>query len=238
MRLPIPALITLMVLAFATLIGLGTWQLDRNEWKQGLVAQINERTNGQPLRITDSAEVPASEIEYHRVEIDGEWLLDDAQFLANRARETTLGEEIIVPVQPASGPAVLVNMGWYPAGARDEVMERLTDIENTTLHGLALDGHDRTGRQAPSGSWSGIAPEDMSAALGYPVASWFVIAGEERSARVSSSEPLPVQGWQRYVNTTPHMEYALTWFGIAAALVVIAVMRFVVQPRRSAPTGN
>lgn len=232
MRLPMPALLTLMALAFATLIALGVWQLDRNEWKQALVAQINERTDAPPLDITDSAELRPGEIEYRRVEIDGEWLLNDAQFLASRVRETTLGEELIVPVQPASGPAILVNMGWYPAGARDDVLGQFTDADQTTIRGLAIDGRGRTGRQAPSGGWSAVAPQEMSRVLGYPVASWFVVAGDERDGRVSSSESLPVQGWQRYVNTTPHMEYALTWFGIAAALAVIAVLRFVVQPRR------
>lgn len=238
MRLPTLALLALLSLAFAALLALGVWQLDRNEWKRDLVAESHARTDAPPLAVQDSAALSATEAEYRRVEIEGTWLLDDALFLANRARETTLGEEVIVPVQPASGPAVLVNMGWYPAGARDDVLRTLAERRDTTVRGLAYDGRDRSGFQAPSGGWSGMAPEAMSTALGYDVAEWFVLAGEERTRTASPSEPLPVQGWQRFVNTTPHMEYALTWFGIAAVLVVAAVVRFIVQPRRARTAGD
>lgn len=232
MRLPTLVLLGLLALATAVLIGLGVWQLDRNEWKQALVAEIHTRTDAPPLEISNTATVDAADVQYRRVRVEGEWLLQDALFLANRARETTLGEEVIVPVQPATGPAVLVNMGWYPAGARDEVLRQLGEASGAVAHGLAFDGRERDAFQAPSGAWSGIAPQAMGEVLGSPVADWFVVAGDERSTPVSPGEPLPVQGWRRYVNTTPHIEYAITWFGIASVLIVAAVMRFVVQPRR------
>src|SRR5690606_960590 len=109
-----------------------------------------------------------------------------------------------------------------------DVMARLSERPDASLTGLAVDAAGREGRRIPSGSWTGLAPEAMGDALGYPVAGWFVLAGEERDAPATPGEDLPVQGWQRFHNTTPHVEYALTWYGIAAALVTIAVVRFVV----------
>ena len=231
------ALLALLTMAFVVLIGLGVWQVQRNDWKQGLVEASHARTEATPLEVMEAGEYAADEIEYRRVNLHGTWLLEDAMFLANRARESVRGEEIIVPVRlEGGGPAVLVNVGWIPDGAREDILRELTDDARSTgvTTGLAVDATGRDGRLIPSGSWSNLDTEAMAEELGYDVAPWFVLGGEERTANPSPSEPLPVGGWRRYENTTPHVEYALTWFGLAAALAVSAVFRLVIAPRREA----
>lgn len=237
MRLPTPALLALLAAAFAVLVGLGVWQVQRNEWKQGLVAESHTRTEAPPLEVTDARAYAPDEIGYHRVRLHGAWQLDDVMFLVNRARESARGEEIIVPVKPeAGGPAVLVNIGWIPDGARDDVLSTLVSDARSggVTEGLAVDASGREGRLIPSGSWSNLDTEAMAEVLGYDLVPWFVIGGKERTSAPSPSEPIPVDGWRRYQNATPHMEYALTWFGLAAALAVSAAFRLVVAPRRAA----
>ena len=231
------ALLALLTMAFVVLIGLGVWQVQRNDWKQGLVEASHARTEATPLEITEASEYAADEIEYRRVNLHGTWLLEDAMFLANRARESVRGEEIIVPVRlEGGGPAVLVNVGWIPDGAREDILRELTDDARGTgvTTGLAVDATGRDGRLIPSGSWSNLDTKAMAEELGYDVAPWFVLGGEERTVNPSPNEPLPVGGWRRYENTTPHVEYALTWFGLAAVLAVSAVFRLVIAPRREA----
>ena len=70
MRLPTLALLALLSLAFAALIALGVWQLDRNEWKRDLVAESHARTDAPPLTVQDSAALSAPDPEYRRVEIE------------------------------------------------------------------------------------------------------------------------------------------------------------------------
>ena len=48
---------TLMLAAFAVLIGLGVWQLQRLHWKQGLIAEIETRSKGEPIAL-DAQAVP------------------------------------------------------------------------------------------------------------------------------------------------------------------------------------
>lgn len=235
MRLPMPVLLLLLTAAFAVLVGLGVWQIQRNDWKQDLVAESHAQTDAPPVEVLDATGHQPDEIEYRRVRLVGEARFEDAMFLANRARSSVRGEEIIVPVQPSDGgPAVLVNMGWIPDEARADIMPQVEASTSGVVGGLAVDAAGRSGNQIPSGSWSNLDPGAMSEALGYEVAEWFVLAGEERDTDPSPSEPLPIAGWQRFQNTTPHIEYALTWFGIAAALGVIAVTRLVIAPRREA----
>lgn len=234
MRLPTPALLVLIAAALVVLVGLGVWQVERNQWKQDLVAESHAKTDAPPLDVRDASEHRREEIEYRRVRLSGTWRLDEAMFLANRARYSVRGEEIIVPVALDSGGAVLVNVGWIPDGSRDDVMDELArDAGGTVTEGLAFDIADRDGNMIPSGSWSNLDTEAMSEALGYEVADWYVLAGAERTSPPSPSEPLPVAGWQRFENTTPHVEYALTWFGIAAVLIASAVVRLVIAPRRA-----
>jgi surfeit locus 1 family protein len=169
--------------------------------------------------------------------VTGEWLTDDVMFIANRVRAATRGEEIVIPVRVTDSLTVLVNMGWIPDGSRDTVLPELLAKTGEPIEGLALNIGNRTGRIAPSGSWTTLAPASMETELGYEVAPWIVLAGTERTGDARVGDGLPVQGWQRFTNTTPHVEYALTWFGLALALVVIAVMRFVVGPRRARRKG-
>ncbi|MEX2372663.1 MAG: SURF1 family cytochrome oxidase biogenesis protein, partial [Dehalococcoidia bacterium] len=147
---------------------------------------------------------------------------------------STRGEEIVAARRPAGGgPAVLVNLGWIPLGARDDVVPGLVDAP-AVVEGLARDPGERSARTIPDGAWTGLSPASMGEALGYPVADWFVFAGPEREGQGALGEALPIQGWQRFTNTTPHIEYALTWFGLALALVAVAVVRLMVEPRRRA----
>jgi len=234
MRLSTIGLFVLIVAALAVLIGLGMWQLQRNEWKQDLVAKSHERTNLAPIEVEAALPLTTDELDYRRITVTGDWLTDDVQFIANRIRASTRGEEIVVPVLPAAGgPAVLVNMGWIPDGLRDDVLPEILAEAGTPIEGLARNFSELEGRRIASGAWTSFAPTSIGEELGYPVQPWIVIAGAERRGDVAQGAALPVQGWQRFENYTPHIEYALTWFGIAAALVVIATVRLVVVPWRA-----
>ena len=74
----------------------------------------------------------------------------------------------------------------------------------------------------------------MSASAGVTFRDWAVLQGEPvEDGLPAAGRVLPVQGYRPFVNTTPHLQYALTWYGIGAALLGVAVARFVVAPRRA-----
>jgi surfeit locus 1 family protein len=55
--MPARGLILLTVVstgALAVLIGLGLWQLQRLQWKEGLIAQIEARVNAEPVPLKAS----------------------------------------------------------------------------------------------------------------------------------------------------------------------------------------
>ncbi|MEX2031899.1 MAG: SURF1 family protein, partial [Dehalococcoidia bacterium] len=235
MRLPVPVLLGLLVAALAVLVSLGVWQLQRNEWKHDLVARSHQRTDAPPLDLATALTSGADDVDFRRVVVTGEWLTDDVMFIANRVRASVRGEEIVIPVRVRDDLTVLVNFGWIPDGSRDDVLPEVLAEAGAPVAGLALNLGDRTARRAPSGSWTAAAPTSMGAELGYEMAPWIVLAGDERTEAARAGDDLPVQGWQRFTSTTPHLEYALTWFGLALALVAIAGARFVIGPWRARP---
>jgi surfeit locus 1 family protein len=236
MRLPTPVLLALLTLAVAVLLGLGAWQVQRGQWKQRLVEERTATLAAPPLEAPAVLALSPSEVEWHRVRLSGAWDHAHSMVLANRIRFSTKGEELVTPLLPTGGgPAILVNRGWYPEAERERIRAALDAETSATVEGLAFDATGRVAQHTPQGTWTGLAPASMAEAAGVPFRSWAVLQGApiEDEARAPSDGTLPVRGYRPFVNTTPHGEYALTWFGIAAALVAIAVARLVVAPRRA-----
>lgn len=235
MRLPMPVLLALLATACAALFGLGTWQLQRHQWKQDLVAARSASLAAPPFEAPEVLGLARAEVAWHRVHLAGTWDHQRSMVLANRVRYGLKGEELVTPLLlDAGGPAILVNRGWYPASERDRVRAALDAEPRAEIEGLAVDASGRTARRTPQGTWTGLAPESMAAAAGIPLQPWVVIQGVAvaNDTRPPADGTLPVQRYSPFVNTTPHLQYALTWYGIGVVLVGVAVARLVVVPRR------
>ena len=66
-------LTALMLAAFALLIGLGVWQLQRLHWKEGLIAEIETRTKGEPIGLSQATALvrEGKDPSYYRVKRRG-----------------------------------------------------------------------------------------------------------------------------------------------------------------------
>lgn len=236
MRLPTPALLLLLTAAVAVLLGLGTWQVQRHGWKEGLVEERTARTAAPPLAAADAqrrAEHPG-DLAWYRVRLTGAWDTEHIMVLANRVRYGIRGQEAVVPLRLDDGTAVLVHRGWFPESERDTVLAALRAERRGDVTGLVIEAGEVTGRRTEAGTWTRLAPASMGADIGVSVAPWYVIEGVEvaDASRAPSDGVLPVRTFTGFTNTTPHLQYAATWYGIALALVGVAVARFVVAPRR------
>ncbi len=232
-RLPAPVLLLLLALVFATLVALGAWQVQRDHWKTELVATRNAQLASAPLAVEAARALSPADLEYRTVTLTGRWDAERTLILANRARYGVKGENVVQPFVLASGEAVLVDRGWYPFAERDAVLARLRDDTTGTTSGLARYVEGLSATQTAAGTWTGIAPESMAAGLPYRVLPWWVTEGTLLPDNAPIPTAYPAQGFSRYVSNVSHKEYAATWFGLALVLVVAAVLRLVVEPRRA-----
>lgn len=115
-----------MLLASATMVGLGAWQWDRYQYRSDLNARIDAAAQAPPQQLTEVLDAPPEggvgpapqpEDTWRMVTVTGRF--DPAHEILARARTVnrTVGFEVITPLVLPDGSAVLVDRGWIPAPA-------------------------------------------------------------------------------------------------------------------------
>lgn len=232
----------LTVLCLVVLVGLGTWQLERKAWKEGLIEKIHERTLAEPVTL-DAAETllrSGEDIEYRRVRVRGRLLLERTRYLywpsaqgpgwhAHTPLETPTGKIVLVnrgfinnagreaastgPVEPAREAEVI---GLVRLPQRPSMFAPANDVARNNWYWRDLDGMIRSA--FPSGVRGTVVP--------------FVLDAEAPSG-VASAPDEPRGGATRLDLPNRHLEYAVTWYGLALALLVV-YGALVVQRMRAA----
>ena len=219
-----PAAATVIVVVL--LVALGDWQLRRLAWKEALIAAVESRTHSTPVAAPLESEWPRldpADYEYKRVQLSG--VLDGTrQVLVFRALAEPRGRYggpgylVMTPLKLADGGIVLVNRGFVPEAQRTAAGEGLGGGQ-TTIVGLMRASETRnlfTPSDNPaSGQWFTRDVAAIARAGGLTrVAPFFIDAdaGPDPAA-------LPEGGETILAFPNNHLSYALTWFGIAAALV-------------------
>ena len=223
----------LLVAAFAVLVALGVWQLSRHREKQELETTFGARAAADPLGIAAARALPPEQLEFRGVRLTGRWDHARTMIVTNRVRFGARGEEAVIPLLVEGGTAVLVNRGWYPLTRREQVLAALAGQERGVVEGLARYLPAGSARLTAKGRWTRLHVASMAQSLPYPVEPWSMVAGDriEGNPLVPPDE-LPVTGWLGYENTIPHLGYAMTWWGLAVALVVTSALRFGLRRNR------
>lgn len=222
----LPGLAALVALAILT--GLGTWQLQRMAWKEDLIAQIEARAYGEPGAIVPEADWPAwraDRDEYRKVRVTGTFL---HQFEApvyglapgERQGAPIQGFYILTPLKLPSGGTVIVNRGFVPTDLKDpETRAQAQPQGEVTVTGLVRAPETRntfTPDDDPSkNTWFARDPQAIAAARKLERVAPFLIDAD--------ASPNP-GGWPRGGQTpltlpNNHLQYAVTWFGIALTLI-------------------
>ena len=238
-RLILGWLLALVVIAiFARL---GVWQSQRAVEKQTMLDEAAQVLAArQPVGLEAAAD-PQRRARYEWARGTGEFA-DGAQWLLdNQQRDGRVGVRAYRVFVPDQGTPLLVDLGWLPV-AGDRAMptvERPTGrialeglLAPPPSGGIALGA----GMARESGGWLMLRVElpAISAAAGTPLA-----------ARVLRLDPALPLGYTRDLallpNTLPpekHRGYALQWFGLAAAVLVTALILTFRTPRRRRRTST
>jgi surfeit locus 1 family protein len=218
-----PGIATLAALAI--LIGLGTWQLERLAWKENLLDQIRTRAYGAPGAIVPPGSWPnwsAAKDEFRHVQVTGTFLNEDEVPVHGIAPGTSgsplLGYYLFAPLRLPRGEIVMVNRGFVPENLRDPASRRKSMPEGeVTVTGLVRAPESKNwfipANRPADNEWFTRDPAAMAAAKGLTVAPFYIAA---------DPGPDPA-AWPRGGQTSldlpnNHLQYALTWYGIAVTL--------------------
>jgi surfeit locus 1 family protein len=219
-----PTLFTIPVVA--VLVALGVWQLQRLEWKSRLIAERATAVAAAPVAPPQTL-AEARTLEFHRVTVEGVFLHDKEILLNAIAAKGDAGFDVLTPLREAAGRIVFVNRGFVPTELKDPATRTASQPAGTVhVSGLLrVPPQEKPGWFIPDNrpdrnAWFWIDLPAMAAADGIANLAPFYIEAD--------ATPNP-GGWPRG-GVTPlalpndHLQYALTWFSLAAALVVIYVV--------------
>ncbi|UAW98494.1 SURF1 family protein [Halopseudomonas nanhaiensis] len=214
----------LFVLVFLPLlITLGFWQLDRADEKRTLQARIDQGRD-QPAIPLDQLP-PGDDAAWRQLRLRGQFDVEHVWLLDNRTRDGRSGVEVLQPFRDeATGQWVIVNRGWIPWRDRSERPAVKTPEQTVTLTVEALPEPGR-GFELPDGSdrsgWPKlivrVEPERLYEQLGLASPGWI--------ARLTDSGPGALRlDWPGLpMTSTKHVGYAVQWFALAAALIVLFI---------------
>lgn len=187
------------------LLALGVWQLQRLEWKEGVLAEIEARIAAPPVPLP-AAPDPARD-RFLPVALRGAFTGEELHVLASRKRRGP-GYRIVGAFRTEDGRRVMVDRGFVPTEAKDSPRPPGPAEVTGNLHWPdEVDGFTPAPDIA-AGIWFARDVPAMAAALGTePV---LVVA---RAPTGDGVEPEPV-GTAGIPND--HLQYALTWFALAA----------------------
>ncbi|MCK0196438.1 SURF1 family protein [Ancylobacter sp. 6x-1] len=222
-----PGIATLLL--FPILVGLGWWQLDRLRWKEDLIAKVEARIHEPAVPVPAESAwggVTFQNDEYRRVTATGHFRNDlevQAYALVDETPDGGGGPGywVVTPLVMSDGTAILVNRGFVPLERKAASSRPQGDVEGpVAVTGLLRMPETATlftpDNDPARDAWYTRDPKAIAAVRGLSRVAPFLIDADA----TPNPGGLPVGGLTRITFPNRHMEYALTWFGLAATLLV------------------
>ncbi len=208
-----------LLLLFAALVALGSWQLERRAWKHALIARVEQRVHAPPADAPGPGRWPqvnAADDEYRHLRLQGSYLAGhDTRVQAVTERGS--GFWLLSPLRLVDGTTVLVNRGFVPPGWHGAAGPQATTVVTGLLR-LPEPGGAFLRRNDPAaGRWFSRDVAAIAAAQGLgAVAPYFVDA--DAGAAGTPDAAAPVGGLTVVRFHDNHLVYALTWYTLALML--------------------
>jgi cytochrome oxidase assembly protein ShyY1 len=225
----------------AVFVGLGVWQLQRRVEKHALIARLNERLAAAPEALPAAAQWPSltpAKDEFRRVSFTATYapLPDAMVYSAGSAVRDDVsgpGTWAFLPVLTDDGNTIVVNAGFVQntmqdRGQQDRAVRRLITGDPAQLTGY-IRFPESAGALTPPESpakrlWFTRDHLAMARALG-----WGDVGKAVAPFYIDLETPVPESGIPKPGTLSvhlkdDHLQYAITWFALAVAVVIAFVV--------------
>jgi len=215
-RKPEPIPLLFIICATLLLGGLGLWQVERLQWKQALVTEI-ENAQKEPV-LSSYSNRP-----YRMLRLRGSFISDTPIRLVGRPQwEQGNGYFMLYPFKFSDGKRILVNVGWAPGDWNGSLKGP------HLVYGVLRPAHGKRPfspeNHPEKNVWFYEDIDAMSKALDVPLHDMVLEAVGEK---VPGVYPVPSDGKISLRND--HLGYAITWF----SLMIIGLVMFALYHRTS-----
>lgn len=216
---PYPGFTLFSLVLFAVLCGLGTWQLERLQWKLALIARVNGHMAAPPVSLPTILSLPDDEAQYRRVTLQGRFDHAHEAYVFTTDQGSAV-YHVLTPFRTDDGKTLMVDRGEVPKDRLEPQTRAAGNGEGETQ----ITGVWR--RPDPPGAFT--PPPDRTQHI------WYArdLAGIAAAGHLTFSSPmiveadatpnpggLPVGGKTVVEFRNQHLSYAVTWFGLAAVLL-------------------
>jgi surfeit locus 1 family protein len=215
------------VTGVALLVGLGVWQLQRLQWKEGLIAERDSRMAAAPVTLDQALQDFDADrsVEFLKVQVTGTFQNDAELFLLS-SEGGSPGFEVVTPLVSRDGIVILTDRGFIPESFKDPAKRPESRLPGeVTVTGILRRHIQSRGPFTPD--------NDPEANIWY----WWDIPAMLASSHIGDDArvapfalhllPDDGKGLPRPVAidaglTNNHLQYALTWFALALILIVMS----------------
>ncbi len=224
----LPAIMSLA--AVFILVNLGNWQIERLAWKEDLLALIAARQAASPVllnEISNFSTLTKADYDYQRVHVRGKFDHTQAQFWFTQIinppmgfpAQLGIGHHVITPLHLEDGRIVLVDRGFLPMDATAEDPHGLITL-GAILRWPAQRRYFDNADQPEKNLWYVRDVKKISAHIGIADTGFLLEARAMDGAAIPPFR-FPLGGQTRFDFPNKHLGYALTWYGLALAAVII-----------------
>lgn len=236
------------VLGLTVLVSLGTWQMRRLEWKEALIAAVDARATETPLTHDEALKLLCDladrgverSCEFRRIRLRGTFDHAAERHLfagvVGKGGKASVGYWVFTPfliegAQSGFGSGrILVNRGFVPEAMKDPAKRSNGQAAGPTEILAQIRTRERRGMfDAANDEKRNVYYVRDPAELGLPygkqgqqaqiTAGWFYL--EQMGDPPEGGYPRPLAGKPEFPNR--HLEYALTWYGLALTLLGVYV---------------
>lgn len=226
-RFPVGLTIAVAI-SLAILVGLGSWQLKRLAWKEGLLARVAalQAAPAKPGVAAMEQMSAGADLDFARVQLECPGLASAPYVQLYSVRDGQPGARLVSACQIAGGRyrSILVDRGFVDetvsARPRVNVSDRTPIVITGVLRVPEPGNFVSPPNDVAANRWYVRDVPAMAKALGADAPAPLVLMAETSSNpewKALDPAPLPAEISNR------HLEYALTWFGLAASLVGVYV---------------
>jgi surfeit locus 1 family protein len=241
-KLLLPTIFNLI--GFIILCGLGIWQIQRLEWKTGIIEALNaEYAKDASKNSISPSDLDRFEGHFFddsrdkqtyippfavRGTVTGIYNPDKQILLGTRFYDNLPGKHVITPLQLEDGSWLLVNRGWVTQHwtSTDEIDPPMPG-KKVTITGLLRKPSERNpftpGNVPQKDEWFYPDAGEIAAAkhIREPVHAYMMY--EEKDDNLTD---YPLAAATRPVLRNDHLQYAIFWFSMAGVLLIIYILRF------------
>jgi len=211
----------LVVCTFAlACVGLASWQIERRSEAVSKIERVADNYDLETVSFKEVSSLAKDSVvayEWRKVELSGNYLVDDTLLVRNRAIAGQPGFVQLIPFLLETGEVVVVERGWIPAASDLNPSNTFLPSESLkTLVARVRMGETIPNRDPPNGQVTSINLTDIEQLINLDLEQGLYLRMVTESPE-ESSYPQPLS--RPVLDEGNHLSYAVQW-------IIFAVMGF------------